>query len=489
MTSLLAIVPARAGSRTIPDKNLRMVAGKPLLLHTLETVTAAGIAEEVVVSTDSRSMADYARLRGYRVVDRPLRLADDQATLLQVAEHVAETEHWGGAIGIFQVTCPTVTPLTIQRAYKTWQHSGRDWAITAIEDRHIYWQNGELTGGRSNRQFRDPLKREVGAAQFMTRRHILTKGGGSKGLITIPADEGLDIDTFEDLALAEQLRNRSHIHFVVAVGHRLGTGHYHRCLSLGRALANHAITWEWVGEPTTNQQLAAKSLVKSSPKLSRPTSRVVIFDCLTPSLARLRLLKEKGFSTVVLEDESGTSEEHADLSVNELLDPLDWRYASVRAEFCHLPPREHNEAGKNVLITFGGTDPARLTQRISTALFRLESELRVIQPSESTRMAVNMRWADVVITSRGRTVLEAATSETPCLSLSANEREDRHVAVPGVQYLGMHDAIPDGEIRRAVKRALISQSKRQKMARAAKAHFDGDGLSRLTRRIEQLAHD
>lgn len=491
MTNLLAIIPARGGSRSIPGKNMRIVAGKPLLLRTLETVTASGIATDIVVSTENEQIADYCRLRGYRASMRLVRLSDDSTTLFEVAQHVVESAGWEGAVAIFQPTCPLVTPETLQRAYWTWQRSGRDWAITAVKDSHTYWLAGKLVGRRANRQFRDPLAREVGAAQFLTHHHLATRGGGSKGLITIPTEEGLDIDTFADLVLAEHHLRRAHVHFVVAAGHEIGTGHFHRCLALAKALDNHAITWEWVGKPTTQQQLAAKAVTNGVSLPTRSTHRVVVFDCLAPSVARLQHFRAKGFKVVVLEDEARISEPHADLLVNELLDPADWKYATTREEFRHLPPREHVEIGRKVLITFGGTDPSGLAVRVEEALHRLRRSVKttVLPSGGGASVAKEMRAADVVITSRGRTVLEAAASETPCISIAANDREARHVEIPGVRYLGTHNEIPDGEIRRAVKRVLASQTVRQKMVVKARAAIDGDGLPRLVNRIEELLND
>ena len=303
-----------------------------------------------------------------------------------------------------------------------------------------------------------------------------------RGVIPIPAREALDIDTPDDLMFAERLASLRHIHFVVlAPSERTGTGHYHRSKALAEALAHHMVSWEWVGEPPS---WAAENALAHEPDRAGDAD-LIVFDRLAVPARDVLAARAAGKRTVVLEDESGDST-LADLTVNALLAPGDdLRFADVRAEFLHLPERQHRENGIRVLVTFGGTDPAGLADRCYGLLN--EYDLLQLTPDADANMAVTMRWADVVITSQGRTVFEAAASSTPCISIAANEREARHVRLPGVVYLGLGAMVTDDQIRQVVGSLLSDVELRKENAQAARQAVDGRGLDRLVRAIEELA--
>lgn len=483
---MLAIVPARAGSKGIPNKAMQPVGGKPLILRTLETVKESGIASEIVVSTDSPEIEEYCQLRGWDTMPRPIKLAGDKIPLLHVAQQVSHSLRWTGAVGLFQPTCPFITAQTICDVHRRWMESGSDWIIGVTEEGHIYWRDGQAIGRRLNRQYRRPLKRETGAVQLMTQSHLKTCGGGRKAIVTIPRGEALDIDTIDDLVLAEARARRGHVHFVVSVGKRIGSGHFHRCLTLAKALQGHAITWEWIGKPDGDQELAVSPLVNPRAAMSDELDgkRVTVFDCLSPQAEALQEMKNAGHRLLVLEDETRQSAEYADLIINELLDDEDRRYAVIRDEFLHLPPREHRADASRVMVTFGGTDPANLTPRVARMLNGIESRLilsDIVEPGKKTDMSTAMRAADVIVTSRGRTVLEAAVTETPCISLAVNSRERRHKKVTGVSYCASIDAVKD-----EVMRLLANKDTRESMAKQAREQVDGNGTARMVHAIEGL---
>lgn len=482
MSDLLAVIPARGGSKGIPGKALRSVGGVPSILRTLRTVERSGVASEMVVSTDCPKIKSFCELRGYPVIDRPAELAMDDTPLFPVARHAAlfwnGVTEWEGDVGIFQPTCPLIRPETLKSVYEEWRHSKYDWAITVAEDRHLHWRAGKQLDKRVNRQYRAPMYRESGAFQLISNDYLETKEG-IEGMIPIPARQALDIDVFDDLLLAEHLVRAGHIHFVVAAGRQVGTGHYHRSIALAKALGHHDLSWEWRGDPDDDASNQVKALThgEGMPNLT-------IFDCLTPSEDELIAARSIG-PVVVLEDETEGSRRYADLLVNDMLSLEDVTYAVLREEFLCLPKRQHREIADRVLITFGGSDPADLTKRCSELLDE-DYEVRVITPSVDVQMAEEMRSADLVITGQGRTVLEAAACGTPTISIAANEREARHVRIPGITYLGLHSTVTDDTIRATTKATLASQNLRSEKSSSAGNLVDGRGLDRLVRRIEDL---
>lgn len=91
MARVVAIVPARGGSKGIPGKNLRLLAGRSLVEHALRAGLAAASVDEVVLSTEDDAIAAVGAATGARVVRRPPELATDEAATLPVLAHVLQT--------------------------------------------------------------------------------------------------------------------------------------------------------------------------------------------------------------------------------------------------------------------------------------------------------------------------------------------------------------------------------------------------------------
>ena len=82
---LLAIVPARGGSKGVPHKNMRFLGDRPLLAHTLEAIAEAEVASRLIVSSDSEQILTWADLHGLECHEREAELASDEATISDVS--------------------------------------------------------------------------------------------------------------------------------------------------------------------------------------------------------------------------------------------------------------------------------------------------------------------------------------------------------------------------------------------------------------------
>lgn len=89
-TKVLAIIPARGGSKGIPRKNVRILAGKPLLVYSVEAALHARRVDRVIVTTDDDEIAQVAERVGVHVLRRPTYLADDAAAMLPVVTHALD---------------------------------------------------------------------------------------------------------------------------------------------------------------------------------------------------------------------------------------------------------------------------------------------------------------------------------------------------------------------------------------------------------------
>jgi len=88
--TILAIIPARGGSKGIPKKNICLLAGKPLIVYTIEAAQKASTLSRIVVSTDAEDIAEVALSCGVEVIYRPAHLAEDNSLTVPVIKHVLE---------------------------------------------------------------------------------------------------------------------------------------------------------------------------------------------------------------------------------------------------------------------------------------------------------------------------------------------------------------------------------------------------------------
>ena len=485
--TLLAVIPARGNSRAIPQKALQPVAGVPLLLRTYRTVRESGVADRIVVTTDCPQIKGFCQLRGIEVIDRPAELAADDVPLAPVIKHAVTVTDWQGDVAVFQPTAPLLTAETVKRVVEEFRERKLGWAITASKDPHLFWADERgmghvpLTERVNRQQATDPLLRESGAIQLLT-----TGTRGKEGVIEIPAAEALDIDTPADLTLARHAIGSKRIQFYVTMSNRVGSGHYWRCLQLATELElhGHRIGWTWTSDSAPTEWALETIRQRGYSRYQPGDPDVCVFDVLEASERWVLTHKAAGRKVVVFEDD-GLAASHADLLVNEMVDGPS--VAVLRPEFTCLPEYHvcsTDVDGFRVLATFGGTDPSKLAYRAGV----IDSEkLSIIGPASPVHMAQEMQSHDLVVTGQGRTVFEAAACGVPCLSIAANEREARHVRIPGVIYLGLHTLVSDQQLSETVSRILADRTLREDMSRTARAQIDGKGLDRIVRRIEDLA--
>ncbi len=215
---VVAIIPARGGSKGIPLKNLQPLAGKPLIAYVIQACLGATSVDRTVVSTDHEGIAEVAREFGAEVpFMRPAELAGDTTTLDPVIYHAVETLERTDGVTVdvavtVQPTCPLLSSDTIDRAVRELIEGDWDSVITVRDDRHLRWtivdgQPKPLYHARVNRQQLPPTYCETGAL-FASRRRVITptdRLGSRIGLVVTPEREGVDIDTELDLRLAEIL--------------------------------------------------------------------------------------------------------------------------------------------------------------------------------------------------------------------------------------------------------------------------------------------
>ena len=148
--SVVALIPARAGSKRVPDKNIRSLSGHPLIAYTISAAVQSGIFSDVIVSTDSEHYADIARHYGAEVPFlRPQQLAGDVSADIEWLSYTLDRLSNEGreydCFSILRPTSPFRLSQTIQRAWqgflaeagvdslraveKCQQHPGKMWVL------------------------------------------------------------------------------------------------------------------------------------------------------------------------------------------------------------------------------------------------------------------------------------------------------------------------------------------------------------------------
>lgn len=139
MHKVLALIPARGGSKGIPGKNIKLLAGKPLIHYTLECAIAAKIFDRIVVSTDSPEIAAAASLPGIDVpFMRPPALAGDETAMLDVIDHaLAELEKSGftpAIVALLQPTSPLRSVEALRSAIQKLQESPELDSVVSVRE-------------------------------------------------------------------------------------------------------------------------------------------------------------------------------------------------------------------------------------------------------------------------------------------------------------------------------------------------------------------
>ena len=215
----VALIPLRGGSKSIPGKNIKLLAGKPLCAWALEAAYKSNIIDRLVVSTDSGEIADVVNKIGipHDVIIRPEEYATDTATTESVMLHAASLVDFDVMITI-QVTSPLTRPEDFSAAYDQFRQENADSLVTCVRVKKFFWSD---SGQPINY---DPLRRplrqefrgtlwETGAFYF-TKRHILQEHkcrlGGKISIYEMPGDIAVDIDEPEDWERLERIISRRH---------------------------------------------------------------------------------------------------------------------------------------------------------------------------------------------------------------------------------------------------------------------------------------
>jgi CMP-N-acetylneuraminic acid synthetase/spore coat polysaccharide biosynthesis predicted glycosyltransferase SpsG len=527
---VLAVIPARGGSKGIPRKNVCPIAGKPLLSWVIAAARDSGVVDEVVVSTDDDEIAHLAVRFGARALARSPGLATDAVTLDPVIhDAVNQLEAQGEQFELvltMQPTSPLLRPQTVARIVERFE-GDVETVLTVIDDTHLCWKLTDAGPApdylaRVNRQQLTRRFRETGGV-LATRRELVTatsRIGKRVEIEVLDTFEGIDIDDRNDWLMAEAALGRRRIAFLVIGSRLVGMGHVSRVRTLLSGLNGHVV--KVFCEPHHNLAIDHfknafydVEVVERADRfraLKEFGADVVVHDELDTDPAEIQAERAAGIKAVVFED-NGPGQDFADVAFNELYTGEDtnpernrWYGPDVyclRDEFRYAKRREFRDKVERVLITFGGTDPAGLTFKVLAALSglvnvpisvvagkglqdyaRLEREAAALVARghqvevlrDVTMMSEVMSKADLAFSSAGRTLYELAHMGIPALVMAQNDIEMHHTFASienGFLFLGRGSEVTVEAIAQGFESLINSRELRFALrARMMKHNFE-----------------
>ena len=510
---MIIIIPARIGSKGIPKKVLRPFRGKPLISWAIEAALLVPNAS-TYVDTDGQDIIDFVE-RNYPELNIHARngsLSGDFITLDEVCLDFVRNNKFDtdNILITIQPTSPFITSEVIESvsAGLVTQKSGS--VVTVTEKKKLTWR--KTSSGfepnyqaRRNRQELEPIYEENGAVLgcFIDElKRTETRMNEPVNCVTVTDGLVYDLDTALDWRLATEFANVKKIVIAIVANTEVGSGHFHRALSLLNYFPEYEITLVGIKLDLNFQKQCLESnyatrFIEDEAVLSEICADIepslIILDILNTTKKFITQLKNSCSAKVVSFEDTGSGATITDLTINELYPSITEnpkilsgpRYSVLREEFDN-PDFEVNR-DIDILISFGGTDPNNLT--ITTLSWLADSRFanrsitvvlglgatrqkceinKIIETNKLANCAVItnvksmsdlMCRANIAITASGRTIYELAACNVKTICICQNMRQLTHLFVSeinGITNLGYFQELTKTVFLDAVKEKLNS---------------------------------
>lgn len=549
---IIFVVPARGGDHEVPYLNVKKLGAHPLIGHTLEEARKSRYPHRLIVSTDHPKVKEVAEKYDAEVPFlRPAELAADDAELKAIVRHaVTFIEGKEGirfdVVVTLQATSPFRSARQIDEAIEALVEKNLDSVISLKEVRSLTWRmrRGKLEplferAGR--REELEPLYQEDGAIRVV-RRDVLDSEerlGAKVGHVLMDKMSAFTIHDIYDFWLAERLENMPRVLFRVDGGGEMGMGHVYRSLAAAEALVKLKPTADIcflmrADRPEGAQYVSRKGYqvrvlpgdeASALPAIRDYSPNLIVNDLPSVNDAYLRSLARLGASTVNFVDSLADIEnpqEVAAVIVAALADEqveLEDYYAgpafAILREAFQKRSADIAERGRRVVVSFGGSDPQKLTLKALSALAPLTGTdldlTAVLGPAFShraeldellTRLAYRPRIlsqvehmadilvnADLVLCSGGMTVFEIAALGRPGIVLCQNVKEEarmqRFARDGSILHLGLGTEVGEDVIRDRISQLLLDREARRRMSEAGTKLVDAHGATRVAKVMEE----
>ena len=532
--NILAVIPARAGSRGIPNKNIRIIEDHPLVYYSIKNAIRSEYITDVVVSTDSPEVRIIAQQMGVKVHWRDARLCGDAVTLdAVIADAIPKDRDWDYVVTM-QPTSPTLRVETLDRAIQYAIEQDLDTVISAINAPHLSWivENGKKVPNyreRLNRQYLPPCYYETGAF-IISRASVITprtRIGEKVDVFEVPEDESQDVDTFEDLRSVAATLSRQKVGIYVNGNNKRGIGHIYRALEIADEFyVKPDIFYDTnqtdpkVFGQTKHNLIPVDGISELYRICAKEQYTIFINDILSTSIDYMIGLKSvMPHSRIVNFEDDGEGIIKADLVFNALFKDAEFpqvkageKYYVSGKTFMFYEPIKVREKVERVFISFGGADPQNYSDRLLSiiskpayqaydfvvVLGRAKNNVEALMEYnrfenitvlyDVANMPELMTSCDIGVTSRGRTGYELAILGIPTIAMAQNKREEKHGFVcneNGFSYIGLN---PDDEVIESTLQMYLnlSRTSRQRFQNMLLSHDLRGGRKRVMSLINAL---
>ena len=531
MSEIVAVIPARAGSKGIPNKNIRIINGHPMIWYAINNALKSKYINKVVVSTDSDEVAIIAKHMGAIVHMRDASLCADDVTLDGVIYDVVK-DYVCDFVVTMQPTSPTLKVETLDKAVEYAFEQNTDALISAINKPHLSWREEKGIKhpnyeNRLNRQYLPANYLETGAF-VISKREIVTEKSrisGNVDVFEISEEEAVDVDTFTDLMVVEKILEKKKIAIYVNGNNLRGVGHIYRALELSDEFYSKPDIYYDINQTdavifgkTTHNLIGVDGIGELFDIVNKEQYTIFINDILSTSIDYMIALRQKlPYARIINFEDNGEGASKADVVINALYSESDLpnvvfgeKYYISPKIFMFYEPIKIQKEVKKVLITFGGADPMNYSDRVlsiiskekykgysfKVVLGRAKSNVdELMKYNEFNNIEVVydvknmpelMSESDIAITSRGRTGYELASLGIPTIAMAQNSREEKHRFVDndnGFYYLGLNPG--DYVIESAIDMYIhMPQEDRQKCQDTMIKHDLRSGRKRVLQLIE-----
>ena len=217
--NIIAIIPARGGSKGIPGKNIKNFEGKPLISHSIEYAKDSKLINEIYVTTDDEQIAHISKTAGAKIIIRPAELATDTSTTESAIKHALNNiDKSPDIIVLLQPTSPLRPKKSLDTAINKLINGNYDSLLSLSPSNSFFWSlNSDKATAEydySNRKRRQDIAPdekkyfENGSIYIFTKEHFESTNnrlGGKIGYVIFPEEYGYEIDVPKDLIILEQL--------------------------------------------------------------------------------------------------------------------------------------------------------------------------------------------------------------------------------------------------------------------------------------------
>ena len=397
------VIPAVKKNAVIPDQLVKKLAGVTLMERAIHTARAVAPGEDIVALTDSQEISLICERAGvgfhwnkdlrFTSLDIVAEMRDLLGELARRYEHCV----------ILRASCPLLTWVDVEDAWKKYLEAGADSLVTVKSVRQRIWN---VRGDSLESLLDSTAGTDGGEEQFLVEsraliilRLALLRESAGADATPAPAlsaghppvrhpgkvipyflnERAIEIQSYQDWWTCERLLLRRHVVFVVAGYPAIGMGHVFRALMLAHEITSHKITFVC----TRESELAVESIARKEYRIVRQGNEdlvdtvlglrpdLVVNDFLNTGTAYMERLRAGGARCVNFEDE-GPGAELAQLVVNALYESGQSTerlrcgpdYFCLRDEFVGAARNPLRPETRTVLITFGGTDQRDCSRRV-----------------------------------------------------------------------------------------------------------------------------